>query len=41
MKAVPSSDLGRASARHEALLPDPHKLAAAVFLLLFCLLPLK
>ncbi|MHB8835200.1 MAG: ATP-binding protein [Candidatus Methylomirabilia bacterium] len=32
MKAVPSSDLGRASARHEALLPDPHKLAAAVFM---------
>lgn len=32
MKAVPSSDLWRASARHEALLPDTHKLAAAVFM---------
>ncbi len=32
MKAVPSSDLWRASARHDALLPDLHKLAATVFM---------
>jgi signal transduction histidine kinase len=32
MKAVSATDFWRASARHEALLPDAHALAAAVFM---------
>ena len=32
MKAVPSSDLWRPSARQDALIPDAHKLAAAIFM---------